>query len=317
MSVQKDLRSERNLSHFEKKFQKCRQYKNSHFLAKGTFGAVYFAEDKDGHPLAVKVAIGSSHKLQKLISREINFMSSFEHPNIIALLCVDIQHLNCFYTMEFANGGDLKQRFETKKASERCAKHVFKQIVEAVSYLHNKKKVIHHDIKPANVLLMSTDQFPVAKLTDFGLSASIEQTKKHSALGAKGSYQYKAPEKLKLQLRVTGDVKHCTEKVDVYAIGITLFEVSAVTIKPFKSKDKQLAEIESGMLLKRMIRQLRKKKNKSKEFLSFLSRCLQTEEGNRASAGELVLHPWLAVSYCGDTASSDSGDSSDSSFIDT
>ena len=118
MLVEKDVTNERSLSHYEKKFLKCRKYKNSYFLTKGTFGAVYFAEDKSGRSVAVKVAIGSSKKLQKLISREVNYMLSFEHHGIISLLYADIQHLQCFYTMEFAKGGSLKQRFKTKKASE-------------------------------------------------------------------------------------------------------------------------------------------------------------------------------------------------------
>lgn len=316
MSVDKSLTTERSSSHFEKKFIKCRKYKNSRFLAKGKFGAVYFAEDKNGRPIAAKVAIGSSKKLQKLIEREVNFMSSFEHPGIIVLLCADIRHLHCFYTMEFAKGGNLNERFKTNKASEKCAQHIFKQIVQAVSYLHNEKKVIHHDIKADNVLLMSVDCFPVAKLTDFGLTATIVETKKHNV--ASGSYRYKAPEKLKLQLRVSSDIKPCNEKVDIYAIGITLLGVLVAPIKPFKSKGKQLAEIESGKLLKRMLGQLQMKK--SKDLLSFFCRCLEIKEENRASADELLRHPWLAVSCgtdktCSDSSSSsDSGDRSDFSF---
>ena len=47
--------------------------------------------------------------------------------------------------------------------------YVFKQVVDATWYLHNKQFEQHRVIKPANILLMANDEWPVAKLTDLNL----------------------------------------------------------------------------------------------------------------------------------------------------
>ena len=59
---------------------------------------------------------------------------------------------------------------------ESLARTYFKQMAEAISYLHSRQ-ICHRDLKPENVLLCSSqDQSPVLKLTDLGLSKLVDQT---------------------------------------------------------------------------------------------------------------------------------------------
>lgn len=72
---------------------------------------------------------------------------------------------------ELAPKGDLcKLLMSHGKFSEPVARFFFKQILEALDYLHTKRRVAHRDIKPANILL---DQDYGVKVADFGLATRV------------------------------------------------------------------------------------------------------------------------------------------------
>ena len=75
-------------------------------------------------------------------------------------------------------------------------------------YLH-EKHVLHRDIKPANVLVAASGHI---KLGDFGLSTSTSRRK------ACGTLPYIAPE-------VLHNVSAATNAVDLWSVGVTLFEL--------------------------------------------------------------------------------------------
>jgi hypothetical protein len=74
-----------------------------------------------------------------------------------------------FHQLATARGGELYQRLSTVSTfDEEHARYVFRQMVEAVSYLHSQK-VVHRDLKLENFLLRNKEGWEVA-LIDFGLS---------------------------------------------------------------------------------------------------------------------------------------------------
>ena len=76
--------------------------------------------------------------------------------------------------MEFVNGGDLHSLLQNVGClDEQVARMYVAELVLALIYLHHTLGVIHHDIKPDNVLISAEGHI---KLTDFGLSCVLAPT---------------------------------------------------------------------------------------------------------------------------------------------
>ena len=102
-----------------------------------------------------------------------------------------------------------------------------RQLCSALEYLH-EMKIIHRDIKPSNLLLSKE-----IKLADFGLACYEKESKEWNLIG---TYQYCAPEIIGEK---TEKLKPHSFKTDVWAVGVTLFEM--ITGKrPFYENDTDL-----------------------------------------------------------------------------
>ena len=119
-----------------------------------------------------------------------------------------------YIVSEYASEGDLiNLMMETDHFSTTRCRYFFRQMIEAVSFMH-KAGVVHRDIKPDNIVL---DQNMHIKLIDFGLAAPIEGHDGSGMLHTScGTLKYMAPEQHLLR-------PYAGEKVDVFALGVTLF----------------------------------------------------------------------------------------------
>lgn len=106
--------------------------------------------------------------LKAALMKEVEILKSISHPNIIKLYDVIEDDRSIHLVMEYANGGSLQQnlRIKSKKLDPKETKRIFKQIVDAVKYLHSIN-IYHRDIKLENILL---DYRRNVKLIDFGFS---------------------------------------------------------------------------------------------------------------------------------------------------
>ena len=124
--------------YFVEQFVKASAYKQIQYINRGGFGAIYRVQDTKKRLVAAKVLLGPGIGNRDLRSfkTEINLLNKFRHQGIVKMFDNEVSDSQCFYLMELAEGGDLGERFKTNKASEDCSRHIFKQIVAALSYLH-------------------------------------------------------------------------------------------------------------------------------------------------------------------------------------
>lgn len=146
-------------------------------LGKGTYGKVKKARESSGRLVAIKSIRKDKIKDEQdlmHIRREIEIMSSLNHPHIIAIHEVFENSSKIVIVMEYASRGDLYDYIsERQQLSEREARHFFRQIVSAVHYCH-QNRVVHRDLKLENILLDANGNI---KIADFGLSNLYHQGK--------------------------------------------------------------------------------------------------------------------------------------------
>ena len=145
---------------------------DTNILGKGSFGVVYKGTQKKGNksnPVAFKEIpkeiVDDKEKIQALadeiyISSILNEEekgknnSSIEgRENIASFLDIAEIDGKKYLAYEFCNGGDLKRYLKYfKKFDENMVQYIMRQVIRGIYHLH-KRKIIHHDIKPENILI--------------------------------------------------------------------------------------------------------------------------------------------------------------------
>ena len=201
-------------------------------IGKGGMGIVYRAHDAlVDEKIALKFMnpkmLQTEHG-KKLFIHEAQIARRLRHENIVAVHDVSWTNDGILYlSMEFAEGQSLreflrKQRADRRLIEIRFAISIVSQILAALDYAH--RTVVHHDIKPENVMLMSGER---VKVLDFGLARAVheemldkktqtpaEKDKKKSVVG---TLAYAAPEQLKKQV--------VDLRADIHAVGLVMYEL--------------------------------------------------------------------------------------------
>ncbi|MAX37537.1 serine/threonine-protein kinase [Gimesia sp.] len=145
--------------------------------ASGSFARVYRAASlKDGRMVGVKVLRqrwAQDPDTVKMFHREAEVCKQFQHKNIVAIYDVGVQDETHFFTMEFVEGGNLRDFITIrKKLSPIEAINYTVDICEGLEYA-NRLGYTHRDMKPTNVLMSIQG---VAKLIDFGLAGDDDSS---------------------------------------------------------------------------------------------------------------------------------------------
>ncbi|XP_059633597.1 CBL-interacting serine/threonine-protein kinase 1-like [Cornus florida] len=165
-------------------------------LGEGNFGKVKYAKNLDsGQSFAVKIL--EKNRILELnitdqITREIGTLRLLKHPNVVRLHEVLASKTKIYMVLQYVNGGELFDRIASKgKLSEARGRKLFQQLIDGVSYCHNKG-VYHRDLKLENVLVDATGNIMIS---DFGLSALPQHFRDDGLLHTTcGSPNYVAPE---------------------------------------------------------------------------------------------------------------------------
>jgi len=191
-------------------------------LGRGGMATVYLAHDiKNDRDVAVKVLhadLGAALGTERF-EREINFVSRFSHPNILAVDDSGETAGQLWYVMPLVRGETLRSRLDREKQLPLPdAVKITCEVAEALHYAH-QQGIIHRDIKPENILLEDGH----AIVADFGIARAA------SALGERqltqtgvtlGTPAYMSPEQGTADKSIDG-------RADIYSLGCVLYELLA------------------------------------------------------------------------------------------
>jgi eukaryotic-like serine/threonine-protein kinase len=192
-------------------------------LGRGGMATVYLAQDLKHHRLvALKVlrpdlasVLGGDRFL-----REITIAAQLQHPHILPLHDSGEAAGFLYYVMPYVEGESLRDRLIREgQFSIPEAVRILREVVDALSYAH-AHKVIHRDIKLANVLLSGRH----ALVSDFGVAKAVSEAALREELTtvgiALGTPAYMAPE----QAAADPATDH---RADLYAVGVVMYEMLA------------------------------------------------------------------------------------------
>ena len=265
-------------------------YRIHECVGKGNFGSVYKATNNlTNSVVAIKVIdLENTDDDITTITQEIFFLARLKNVYITHYITSLLDDSMLWIVMEFCGGGscsDLLKYCYRRGLSEDKVAFITKNVLNGLDYLH-RQKIIHRDIKAANILLTLDGHI---KIGDFGVSGQIQTTLKRNTFV--GTPYWMAPE----------IIAHCdsnetsvgdgyNEMADVWSLGITVYEL--VTGAPPLSKEDPMQVMISIT-------------NKSPPRLSddiysqdikgFIINCLQREPEDRAKSSELLIHSFILI----------------------
>jgi WD40 repeat protein len=210
-------------------------------LGEGGMGAVYEAEQDSPHrPVALKVIRSGllGPALLKRFAQEVEILGRLHHPGIARIYEAGVaEDGQPFFAMELIRGLPLDEYARQQALPLRERLELVARVCDAVQHAHDQG-VIHRDLKPANILVEESGQpkvldFGVARATDADLLTGAGLTRTGQLLGTPN---YMSPE------QVTADAAAIDHRVDVYALGVILFELLAQR-PPYQLEGRPLAEV--------------------------------------------------------------------------
>lgn len=146
------------------------------------------------------------------------------HPNIVAIYDFALHDGNPFLAMEYVEGNNLSQAMaRSGRFSPEAAVVAVGQVLDALACAHGFG-VVHRDVKPANILLLSDQR---VKMTDFGISR-LDTSALTQAGSILGTPSYMSPEQCRGE--------PIDARSDLFSTGVVLYELLSGT-RPFTGRN--------------------------------------------------------------------------------
>jgi adenylate cyclase len=209
------------------------RYRIGEIIGRGGMGEVRLADDLMlDRQVALKFvnATGEADGLERVLG-EARAAAALDHPFICSIYEVSsIEGRPCI-AMEYVRGETLERRLRRGPLPLAEALRVAEEIAEALDAAH-RRRVVHHDLKPANVILGEDGH---VKVMDFGLATRLPQTVAIAPAEAgvtvegregvvRGTPAYMAPEQIRGQ--------PADRRSDIFAFGVLLHELLS-SVNPF------------------------------------------------------------------------------------
>lgn len=280
-------------------------------LGGGGMGVVFLAEQAAvGRDVALKLIRPDQlyfPNIRERFQREIEAIARLSHPGIVQVHSIGEDKGIPFYSMEYIRGISLAEVIAAfgarnpaeldgeslrallsghESASERDSKsderesvfrgewaqvcvNIARQIARIVEHCH-ERGVLHRDLKPSNVMLTADGR---VVLLDFGL-ASLMGAGRLTRTGSQlGSLPYMSPEQIR------GEVASIGPASDVYAIGVTLYEL--LTLRPAFEDDTNSEALRREILEGRATRAGHLHRGLSRDLETVVAHAMEAEVNQR------------------------------------
>jgi len=298
-------------------------------LGAGAQGVAHLVKKKnssgsgDGDLFVAKETHDMSKEGVDEFQKEFQKMCALRHPNCLRVL--ELFHFEetnqMFIITEFASGGDLYHYMHTMMEAEEILSEaviakMMQQAMKGVAFLH-AEGFVHNDLKPDNLLVMGAYQkgaAPRVAVADYGCATGgVEKGRIFF-----GDPRYMSPEGMRSMVAYMKTQEHIAKSgpnVDVWAMGVTIFEFLGKGVLPFLYDVVSLKEVKTVFpkLQKALVNKQEVKfdfehhsdpssptaspSNMTSCFSAgaqdLLRKMLQKDEKTRCSAAEVLQHDWF------------------------
>ena len=224
------------------------KYRIVRYISHGGFGCTYeavnttwknrrvaikelFVSDfcnRDPHTGSVTVFTRSKQplfdKLRDKFLDEADKLNGLMHTGIVRVTDAFEENGTAYYVMDYIDGQSLRDLVKKEGAlSEVDALGYIRQVAEALQYVHSKK-MLHLDIKPANIMLDGNGK---AILIDFGVSKQYDEESGENTSSLMGHSPGYAPVE-----QSNNSISKFLPATDIYALGATLYHLLSGAVPP-------------------------------------------------------------------------------------
>ena len=196
-------------------------YRIERVLGTGGMGTVYLAKNPTLPRYdALKVLspeMSRDRSFRERFTREADIVAQFDHPGIVSVYSRGETDGQLWIALQYVDGTDAEDALRAGAMTPHRAIHIVSEVAKALDYAH-QRNVVHHDVKPANLLLSGeVGDGERVFLSDFGVARPIEDSDRAIDGAFTATLAYSAPEVIN-GLAVDG-------RADLYSLGCTLFRL--------------------------------------------------------------------------------------------
>lgn len=263
-------------------------------IGKGTYGRVYLAMNANtGEMMAVKQVESPQTASDRNDSRQASMVQALklesetlkdlDHPNIVQYLGFEETPTNLSIFLEYVPGGSVGScLLKHGRFDENVVKSFTHQILDGLHYLHSKG-ILHRDLKADNILV---EMSGVCKISDFGISKRTDDIGGGAFTAMQGTVFWMAPEVINTQK------KGYNFKVDIWSVGCVVLEMWAGK-RPWTGEE--MVAVMFKLYQSKLPPPVPDDVSLSELADDFRMRCFAINPEERATAVELMAHPYLKL----------------------